>query len=131
MITILVDHNIEGQALLLAGTLDAEGWLDLLPLRFVRFTDVGLSYSSSDRDVWRIVQSQQMYLLTDNRNRDGIDSLEQTIHDENQPHSLPVITIGRSTRVAERIYREACAARLLEIVLYPDSSRGVGRLFIP
>ena len=131
MITILVDHNIEGQALLLAGTLDAEGWLDLVPLRFVRFTDVGLAHNSSDRAVWRFAQGRGMYLLTDNRNQEGKDSLEQTILDENTPAALPVLTIGRSDRMVERAYREQCAARLLEIVLYASNMVGTGRLFIP
>jgi len=39
--------------------------------------------------------------------------------------------IGRVDRMIERTYREACAARLLDIVLYPDDYVGVGRLFIP
>ena len=30
MISVLVDHNMEGQAILLWGTLAAEGWLALL-----------------------------------------------------------------------------------------------------
>jgi hypothetical protein len=31
--TFLADHNLEGQAVLLWGTLATEGWLTLLPLR--------------------------------------------------------------------------------------------------
>jgi hypothetical protein len=49
MITILADHNIEGQALLLWGTLGAAGWLELIPLRLVRFAEVGLPHTSTDR----------------------------------------------------------------------------------
>ena len=45
--------------------------------------------------------------------------------------SLPVITIGRIERITERIYRQDCAERLLEIVVYLDDYLGVGRLFIP
>jgi hypothetical protein len=41
MITVLADHNIEGQALLLQGYLAAEGWLALLPVRFVTLAHVG------------------------------------------------------------------------------------------
>jgi hypothetical protein len=33
-IIFLVDHNLEGHALLLAGRLTNQGWLDLLPIRF-------------------------------------------------------------------------------------------------
>ena len=37
MITILADRDVEGQAFLLWGTLSATGWLELLPMRLVRF----------------------------------------------------------------------------------------------
>lgn len=131
MITILADHNIEGQSLLLWGTLGAAGWLELIPLRLVRFIEVGLPFTSSDREVWRFAQAHQMYLLTDNRNMEGPDSLEQTIRDEQSDRALPVLTIGRVDRMPERFYREACAVRLLEIVLYPADHAGTGRLFIP
>ena len=47
MITVLVDHNIEGQAVLLWGTLVAEGWLELLPLRLATFAEVGLPFAST------------------------------------------------------------------------------------
>lgn len=75
MITILVDHNIEGHASLLAGVLDEQGWFGLLPMRFARLTEVGLSSESSDRELWRFAQANQMFLLTNNRNNDGVDSL--------------------------------------------------------
>jgi hypothetical protein len=72
-----------------------------------------------------------MLLLTDNRNMVGVDSLEQTIRDENHVTALPVITISRADRVIERSYREQCAARLLDIVLSLDNHLGAGRVFIP
>jgi hypothetical protein len=46
---ILVDRNIEGQAVMLWGTLAAGGWLELLPMTMARFVDVGLPFDSSDR----------------------------------------------------------------------------------
>lgn len=131
MITLLADHNIEGQALMLWGTLGAEGWLELFPMRLVRFAEVNLAYDSTDRAVWRFAQAHQMLLLTDNRSMAGVNSLEQTIREENHETSYPVITIGRVDRMVERTYRERCAARLLEIVLYLDDYMGAGRLFIP
>jgi hypothetical protein len=30
-----------------------------------------------------------------------------------------------------KLYREECAAKLLDIVLYPEKKRGTGRQFIP
>ncbi len=131
MITILADHNIEGQAVLLLGTLVAEGWLELCPTELVLFADVGLPLESSDRVVWRLAQARGMILLTDNRSQRGEDSLEQTIREENTTTSLPVLTIGNVSRLVERAYREQCAARLVEIVLDMDNYVGTGRLFIP
>lgn len=52
MITILIDHNIEGQALLLSAAIKATGWADVVDIRFVRFVMVGLRHDSSDREVW-------------------------------------------------------------------------------
>jgi hypothetical protein len=34
---VLVDHNIEGQSVLLWGMLAAEGWLELVPLQRITF----------------------------------------------------------------------------------------------
>jgi hypothetical protein len=131
VITVLVDHDIEGQALTLWGTLAAEGWLTLLPLHLVTFVQIDLPVDSSDRAVWRTAQAQGMVLLTHNRNMKGDDSLEQTIREENTPTALPVVTIGRIDRIRERAYRERCATRLVEIGLDIETYLGVGRIFIP
>ena len=69
--------------------------------------------------------------LTNNRNMEGIDSLEQTIREENAEDSIPVLTISDFDRITERMYRDECAARLLEVIVYLDDYRGVGRLYIP
>jgi hypothetical protein len=42
----LIDHNIEGQAIVLFGSMTTAGWLDLLPLRFVTFEEVQLPITS-------------------------------------------------------------------------------------
>lgn len=131
MTAVLVDHNMEGQALLLWGTLAAEGWLSLLSLQLLTFADTGLPIDSSDRDVWRYAQDRRMLLLTANRSQKSADSLEQTIREENTPESLPVITVSSPERMDEKEYREACAIRLLEVVLDLESYRGTGRLYIP
>jgi hypothetical protein len=131
IITILVDHNIEGQALMLWGSFVAEGWLALMPIVFTRFTDVGLAFDSSDRTVWHFAQDHGMLLLTDNRSQRGAESLAQTIREENSLTSLPVLTIGNVARIVERTYRAQCVTRLLEIVLDPENYLGTGRLFIP
>lgn len=128
---MLVDQNIEGQAALLWSTLHTEGWLDLVSMHLSRFSDIGLARNSTDRVIWRAAQSHQMLLLAANRNMQGEDSLEQTIRENNQVTSLPVITISDVDRMAEATYRERCATRLAEIVIYLNDYLGAGRLFIP
>ncbi len=131
MITILVDHNIEGHAALLSATLNSEGWTTLFSIRFVTLREVGLAFDSNDRVVWRFAQEKGMILLTDNRNMEGEDSLEQAIREENTITSLPVLTIGNVDRIVEREYRERCSTRLAEIVSELEKYMGTSRLFIP
>ena len=61
---ILVDHNLRGHSVVLAGSLAASGWLDLISIRFVLFEEVGLEINSDDRVVWRCAQANEMILLT-------------------------------------------------------------------
>jgi hypothetical protein len=130
-VRFLADHNVEGQAASLWGTLAAEGWLSLLPLELVTFTDVGLPVASDDRTVWRFAQANSLILITANRRMRGANTLEETIRTENTGASLPVLTIGNLARVDERLYREQCAVRLVEIVLSIEDFRGTGRLYLP
>lgn len=128
---VLVDHNLKGYVVLLQGTLVAEGWLNLVSIRFLILEEVGLAVDSSDRIIWRFAQSNQMLLLTANLNAKGEDSLEQTVREEGSTTSLPVVTIGNLDRLIERDYREQCLVRLAEIVLDIENYLGVSRLFIP
>ena len=131
MITIFVDHDIEGQAALLLSTLESQGWVRLGLLRVATFEQLSLPVESSDREIWRFAQERRMLLLTGNRNMTGEDSLEQTIRNENRPDSIPVVTIANVNRIAERNYREECATRLAVICLDVEGYLGTGRLFIP
>jgi glutaredoxin len=103
MITILIDHNIEGHALRVWDTFQAQGWSDVISLNMLTFDVVDLAFDSSDRDVWRFAQTQHLVLLTANRNMHEEDSLEQTIREENGPTSLPVLTIGNPNRISLRV----------------------------
>lgn len=127
MIKFFIDHNIEGQAELLWGALASEGWLDLLPLKAVTFQEVKFPIASNDQEVWRFAQSNNMILLTDNRNMQVEDSLEQTIRNENTASSFPVITIGSLARLDEKLYRVQCATRIAEIVVDLENFIGTGR----
>jgi len=92
--TLLADHNIEGHARLLLGTLQSLGLADVLHVHVATLAEVGLSESSPDREVWRRAQELGMVLLTANRRKREQDSLEQTLREEHSPQSLPVLTIS-------------------------------------
>lgn len=128
----LIDHNLKGHALVFFGAIASQGWLDILPIRFVTFTEIELSIDSNDRVVWRLAQQNQMILLTANRSMKGKDSLEQVMREESTPTSLPVITVSNSERLLnDSEYRGRCVESLIEIVLDIDSYRGARRIFIP
>ncbi|GAB4177084.1 MAG: hypothetical protein Fur006_08550 [Coleofasciculaceae cyanobacterium] len=128
----LIDHNLKGHALVLFGAIASQGWLDIVPIQFVTFAEMGLSIDSDDRVVWRLARENQMILLTANRSRKGKDSLEQVMREENTSASLPVVTIGNAERLLnDSEYRARCVERLIEIVLDIDSYRGTRRIFIP
>ncbi|MEC4895150.1 MAG: ACP S-malonyltransferase [Oscillatoria sp. PMC 1051.18] len=128
----LIDYNLQGHSLILFGAIASQGWLDLVPIQFVTFTQIELPTDNNDRVVWRLAQENQMILITANRSMKGKDSLEQVIREENTVTSLPVITIGNPDRILNDLeYREKCVERLIEIVLDLDEYRGLRRIFIP
>ncbi|PZV25971.1 MAG: ACP S-malonyltransferase [Snowella sp.] len=128
---ILVDYNLTGYIVFFQGTLAKDGWLDLLSIRFLTLEEVGLANDCSDRLIWEFVQSNQMLLLTANRNAKGEDSLEQTIREKANLTSLPVITIANLDRFIEKDYREKCGIRIVDIVFSIENYLGVSRVFIP
>jgi predicted nuclease of predicted toxin-antitoxin system len=128
----LVDHNLRGHSVVLAGSLAASGWLEMVSIQFVLFEEVGLAATSDDRVVWRCAQENRMILITANRSMKGKDSLEQVMREENTPTSLPVVTIGNIDRLmAEPDYRERCVDRLVDIVIDIEDYQGAQRIFIP
>lgn len=128
----LIDHNLEGHAVLLLGTIASQGWLENLPIEFVTFPEISIPVDSSDKVVWRLAQEKQMILLTANRSMKGKDSLEQVIREENTPTSLPVLTIGNADRLLnDAEYRDRCVESLIDIVLSIDLYKGTRRIFSP
>jgi hypothetical protein len=128
----LIDYNLQKYAAILLGKIANEGWLDLIAIRFVFFSDVNLPTDSDDRSVWRLSQSSRMILLTANRNMKGEDSLEQVLREENTSDSLPIVTIANLDRFSkESKYRSRCADRIIDIVLSIEDYMGSGRIYIP
>lgn len=75
----LIDYNLIGHAKILFSSIESDGWLEDLPIRFVFFDQIGLARDSDDRLVWQTAQSNQMVLLTGNRKMRGYNSLEQVL----------------------------------------------------
>lgn len=128
----LIDHNIQGQALILFSAIASQGWLDLVSIQFITFADIELPIDSSDRIVWQLAQKKEMILLTANRSMNDKDSLEQVMREENTFNSLPVITIANPDLLLNSAkYRQRCLESLIDIVIDIDNYRGSMRLFIP
>jgi hypothetical protein len=132
---ILADINVGKQRRAIVAIWHSDTWREIwnsLGLSVVSFPALGLSFDASDAVVWRTCQRERLVLITGNRNKRGLDSLEAVIQSENQPDSLPVITIANTDRVLEdRLYAEKVAERLLEKLIAIDDFRGSGRLYVP
>jgi hypothetical protein len=82
--------------------------------------------------VWRTCQREGLVLVTANRNQRGPDSLESVIQSENQPDSLPVVTIADANRLLrDRAYAEKAAERILDYLMRVNEVRGAGRIYVP
>lgn len=128
----LIDHNLKGHALVFFGAIASQGWLDIISVQFVTFTELDIPTDTDDRTVWRLAQENHMILLTANRSMKGEDSLEQVMREESTSASLPVATISNADRLlSDPDYRSRCVESLVEIVLSIESYRGAQRIFIP
>lgn len=128
----LIDHNLKGHALVFFGAIASQGWLDIVSVQFVTFTELDIPTDTDDRTVWRLAQENQMILLTANRSMKGEDSLEQVMREESTSASLPVVTISNADRLlSDPDYRSRCVESFVEIVLSIESYRGTQRIFIP
>ena len=132
---ILADINVDKQRRAILAIWASDTWRELwndLGLSVVSFPALGLPFASTDAVVWRTCQREELVLITANRNRRGADSLEAVIQSENQPDSLPVITIADQDRVLQdRLYAEKVAESLLDFLIRIDEVRGAGRLYVP
>jgi len=90
MISVLLDHNIRGYFDLLKGTLSNEESEARDVVQFILFSDVDLPDDSSDRMIWNFVQEKQILLLINNRNRKGVDSLQEAVETDISFESLGV-----------------------------------------
>lgn len=131
---ILADNNVGAQvnALLLICASDTWRllWNDL-GLVVEDLPGLGLSDDATDAVIWRTCQRDGLVLITANRNQRGPSSLETVIRKENQPASLPVVTIADANRLLrDRLYAEKAAESLLEKLISIDDFRGAGRIYV-
>jgi hypothetical protein len=132
---LLADANIQGHIEVMVQRMQAEPWVGFwndFEMGCTSFADVGLDPSDSDAVVWHRCQERKLFLLTNNRNDDGPDSLETTIRTYNSAVSLPVFTIGDAERLRnERDYSDRVIWALLDYMVRIDGLLGAGRLFLP
>jgi hypothetical protein len=131
----MADHDVEGHLIQLLNVLSSEQWADLwvaASCEVESFDQLGISRDVSDSELWRICQEQGIVLITGNRNAESAESREQTIRQFGREDSLPVLTIGDTSRlIRDRGYRQDIAARLLDYLSDIDHLRGAGRLYLP
>jgi hypothetical protein len=135
MPAIMADHDCAGQLQVLLRLLISTAWHALwtdLAVRVESFASLGVPTNTSDAALWRLYQTQQILLITGNRNRAGPEALEAVIEQENTPTSLPVLTIGAPPQsFSSRAYAERVVIRLLEVLLGLEQYHGTGRLYLP
>ena len=132
---ILADINVIGPVGSLVRQMQTPEWIGIwtsLNIEFKHFHDVGLSADSTDLEIWQTCQSEQLVLVTDNRNRDRDDSMEAAIRKHNQPDCLPVFTISNIGRFqTSREFAKKVLEDFFDYLLRIDEVRGTGRLFLP
>jgi len=135
MPTIMADHDIEGQMQVLLRLLTSAEWHVLwseLAVQVASFASLGVPTNTPDTALWQLCQTQQILLITGNRNAEGPESLEATIQARNTPTSLPVLTISEPQRLlSSRAYAHRVVERLVEYLIDVENLHGTGRLYLP
>jgi len=131
----MADHDIEGQMQVILRLLTSAEWHTLwteLAVRVESFASLGVPVDALDAALWRLCQTQQIVLITGNRNQEGPESLETVIQAANTPSSLPVLTVGDPQRIlSSSAYAYSVVERLMEYLIDIENLRGTGRLYLP
>ena len=130
-ITLLLDHDLEGQVPFLEAGWRETGWDQYLHLELIRLRDLNVPNDASDQDIWHYVQREHLLLLTNNCNREDATSLQATLERENTPDSLPVLTVSDKDKLVLPAYRQQAAHKLAAVIIDLENYLGVGRVFIP
>jgi hypothetical protein len=118
---LLADVNVQGHLIYLRRLLQA---MDLWPilaaeqLELATFPELGLPRELDDRTLWHYCQDNGWILFTENRNRDGPDSLQATLDDTWRTGQLPVLTLSNKDAFEHsRRYAERVAEGIAEILI--------------
>ena len=135
MLTLMADHDVEGQRQVLLCVLTSAEWQSLwteLAVHVESFTSLGMPTHTPDAILWQFRQTPHIILITGNRNEDGPASLEATLQASNTPSSLRVLTISEPQRLlSSRAYAHRVVERLVEYLIDIENLRGTGRLYLP
>lgn len=132
---IVADHNLEGQFEVLLRILRTDPWRGIweeLGIEIASFEAMGLPVDAADADLWEACQRHDVVLITANRNKNGLNSLEATIAERNQASSLPVLTVADADQIlTSGDYARRVVSQLLEFLFDLENIRGTGRLYLP
>ncbi|MCL4205869.1 MAG: hypothetical protein KJ000_25580 [Pirellulaceae bacterium] len=135
MLRIMSDNDVQGHVRRVIDICQSAVWEELwrdLQCKLCTFEDLGLSGDSTDATVWHTCQSNQVILITGNRNSEGSSSLEATIRRHNTVDALPVLTLADPDRIGrDAQYAALVVARLFDVLIDVDVLRGTGRLYLP
>jgi hypothetical protein len=98
---LLADNHLGGHLPYIGRLLASLGLLPVLMqlnVRLATFPDLGIPPDIDDRSPWNLCQRDGWVLFTENRNRDGADSLQATLSDSWQVGHLPVLTLANKRR---------------------------------
>lgn len=126
-ITILLDHDLEGQVVFLEAALRETAWDQDLHIEFIRLRDLNLPQDCTDEVIWTYVQQERLLLITNNRNRDDESSLQTMVEVHNSPTSLPVPTISDQTKLIIPEYRQRVVDKIVAVVVDLANYLGTGK----
>lgn len=133
----LADVNVQGHSQVvrrLLETLDLWSILVESAIEFATFTDLGIPENLDDRSLWNYCQREEWVLFTENRNEDGIDSLQTAIADSWTNGHLPVLTLANKRRFSQDAdYAKTVAADVAELLygMTIGEYRNQPRIYIP
>lgn len=135
---VLADVNVQGHLPYLTQRLRSLAEWEIVNqephLAFVTFRDLGLNPRMEDRALWEYCQANGWVLFTEDRNKDGPNSIESALNDSWRTGCLPVLTLAnkdrfeRSSEYADRVAK-ALAEILFDIRYYKICDQP--RIYLP